>query len=233
MDRETFEQLVSEWLDQPGSDDLRGRIEAAVIQSPALGRVKDDWLRLDRLLRSACPGAEGVGWSRFQQRIAERLDLSQAGSGLDERLRKLTGVEQRVDWARLRERISQSAAGADHEPPVIRFPLRRLGAGLALVGAAAALVFMFTLPTEPPTAASGFARVRVSAAAEVLRSHDRRHGFARVTVSAAPDADGTPKEVRPLPAGSAASQLAEVFLMVEPARLARESAGLLIPFGVN
>jgi len=233
MDREAFEQLVSEWLDQPGRDDLRLRIEAALAESPALARVKDQWLRLDRLVRGALPGIEHLDWSRLRHHIAMEIEVSAAAGGLDERLRRLTDVAPRVDWERLRKHVSRAVADADRQRAALRFPLRRMAAGFALLATAAALLLMFTLPAKPPAATTGFAQVRVSGPATALQQPGPARGFACVTVGAPPETNEPDEGARPSRAGSGAPQLAEVFLMVEPVHLAREAPGLLIPLGLN
>jgi hypothetical protein len=231
MDREAFEQLVSEWLDQPERGDLRARIDAAAAGLPAQAAVKDEWLRLDRLVRDACPSAGRVDWRRFRQRVAERLESAPIAARVDERLRALTVVAPRVDWPRLRRRISAAVAGADRDPRVVRLPRRRVAAAGGLLAAAAALVFMLTLPTKPATAPTGFAWVRVSAPAVVWGRDEGRRPFARVTVSASQNADEAIRAAESAAPGARQPQPGGVFLMIEPVRLAAETRGGLIPFG--
>jgi hypothetical protein len=233
MDREAFEQLVSEWLDQPERADLRARIEAAVVESPAFGRVRDEWLRFDRLIRGAGLHTGRVDWPHFRLRIAERLESAHGDAALDERLRTLTAVERRVDWPHLRRRISAVLAGVDGGRAAPRIPLRRLGAGLALLATAAALVLMFALPSRSTVAPPAFARVEVSMAAGALATADSERGFARVSVSALPEADEALEQKPPPGRGASAPRLAEVFLMVEPARSATDAPVLLSPFDFN
>lgn len=76
MNRQAFEQLVSEWLDRPAQDDLRARIEAAVRADPALARLMGEWLHLNRLIRGGLPGPHGVEWDRFRARLATLLERS-------------------------------------------------------------------------------------------------------------------------------------------------------------
>jgi hypothetical protein len=232
-EREAFEQLVSEWLDQRGREDLRAQVESAVAQSPGLARVKDEWLHLDRLVRNACPSIPGVDWPRLRQRIIERLDSERADFGVDQRVREATLIEQRVDWPRLRKRISQAVASADRKPTVIRLPLRRLAAGIALLAAAAVVVFMFTLPMKSPTAPTGFVRAHISAPVDVSKPHDDGRAFARVTVIAPRESDEAPGVAQPAQPGAGPPQLAEVFLMIEPVRGTAEPRRGLIPFDFN
>jgi len=232
MDRETFEQLVSEWLDQPERDDLRRRVAAAEAESPGLERLKDEWVRLDQLVRRASAGIRHVDWHRFRQGIDEKL--APGGPGLDERLRELTSIEQRVDWPRLRERISRAVDRAERHPRVIRFPLRRVAVSLAFIGAAAAaVVLIVTLSPRPSKTSVGVAQVRVSAPTEAWRPDSEAHGYARVTVSPPENLEEAEDEGQSLRSGAAQPQLVEVFLMVEPAHLAARTHGSLTPFGFN
>ena len=233
MDQETFEQLVSESLDQPERDDLRAAIEAAVVQSPAWSHLRDQWLRLDRLLRDAYPRVAGIDWSRLQRRISQRLGPSDAGLEVDEKIRGLTTIEQRVDWPRLHKRISQAVSDEVARPAALRFPLRRVATGLALLAAAAAPVLMLRPPAEMSTAPSGFAHVRVSSPAVALQSRAQAHGYARVTVSAPPDAEQSLADRQPSRSDAARPQPGEVFLMVEPVRVAARIHGSLTPLGFN
>lgn len=230
MDRETFEQLVSEWLDEPQRDDLRARIEAALAETPALASIRDQWQRLDQIVRSAFPGGGRVDWSHFRRRVDAGLEPSGTEAALDERLRRLTAVEHQVDWPRLHQRISQAIADAAGPPKLSRFPINRLGVALA---AAATLALMFTLPTQPPTEPTGFARVLVSSPADVLPVHGSRLPCARVTVMPLPDVEEPPDRTEIPRSGWEQAQLAEVFLMVEPARVARAASGQMNPFGFN
>ncbi len=232
MDREAFEQLVSEWLDQPERDDLRRRIAAAEAKSPGLERLKDEWVRLDQLVRRVSSGVCHVDWHRFRQGIDQ--GLAPDSPGFDEKLRELTGTEQRVDWPRLRERISRAVDRADRQPRVIRFPLRRVAVKLALFSAAAAVVaLMVTLSLRSSKTSVGVAQVRVSAPTEAWRPDSEAHGYARVTVSPPENLEEAEDEGQPLRSGAAQPQLVEVFLMVEPAHLAARMNGSLTPFGFN
>ncbi len=233
MNREAFEKLVSEWLDKPERDGLRAAVDAAATASPELGRLKDEWVRLDQLIRGLSSGVDHVDWSRFRQHIGNAVDQNGTDAKLDEQMRSLTAVEQRVDWSRLHKRICRAVGRADDRARVIRFPLRRVAAGVLLTGAAAALVLMFTLPAKSPTTYSGVARVRVSSPAEALQPLDQKRGFAQVTISPPPDAEEAIDEAKPSRSEATQPQLAEVFLMVEPVRVAARTRGSLTPFGFN
>jgi hypothetical protein len=230
MNRETFEQLLSEWLDEPERDDLRARVEAALAETPALASIRDQWQRLDQLVRSAFPGGGRVDWSHFRRRVDADLETSGTEATLDERLRRLTAVEHRVDWPRLHHRISRAVADAAGTTRLTRFPIRRVGVALA---AAAALALMFTLPTQPPTEPTGFARVFVSSPADASPVHGSDRPYACVTVMPLPDTEEAVNGMQVPPSGWRDPQLAEVFLMVEPPRVARAASGQMSPFGFN
>ncbi|MBU0618383.1 MAG: hypothetical protein KKI02_11750 [Planctomycetes bacterium] len=231
MDRETFEQLLSQWLDHPHDDELRAAVEAAAAESPELDQLKKEWARLDQLLRCDRAGIDRVDWPRFRQRISAELIPDEIG--LDESVRDATAIEQRVDWPRLRQRISQAVDRADDRTRVIRFPLRRVAAGLLLVGAAAVLVLIFAPPLKSSKTNVGIARVRVNLPATAMPPRNHEAGFARVMVSPSPEVQETGDEAQSSRSGRAQPQLAEVFLMVEPVRVAARSRGGLTPFGFN
>jgi len=221
MDREAFEQLVSAWLDQPERPELRARIDAALAETPELGGVLAAWLRLDELVHSATPPVAGLDWSQVRRRIAAGVDEAVADDELDRRLRTLTGVETFVDWPRLRERISTAAHAAGGRRRRVRFPLRRVAAGLGIAAAAAALAFMLTLPTGTGVVPGGWARVHVSAPGGLLTEVHPGAACARVAVTRLAD-EGAPGATPPERAsGGSEPQLVEVFLMIEPARVPR------------
>lgn len=233
MDRETFEQLVSQSLDQPEREQLRLRVEAAATQSAELARLKEQWLRLDRLVRGRSPAINRVNWPRFHQRVRAAIEEQGRSERFNEALRRATAIERRVDWPRFRERVSQAVARAGGQPPVIRFPLRRVAASVGLVGAAAALALMLAFPAKRPAAGDGFAQLRVSSPRAALESPGGRSAFASVIVAGPAEAHATIVRRQPRPAGPAERQLAEVFLIVGPAPSPRDGRGALIPFGFN
>ncbi len=233
MDREVFEQLVSEWLDQPGRDDLRRKIDQAAAESPELARLRDEWLRLDALTRGATRSANDVRWDRLRKHVNLEIVAADNQSELEDRYRRLTNVGQWVDWSRLRTSISQAVDEASSHSQVIRMPLRRIAAGIALFAAAAVFVLMVTIPPITSRTTAGIASVSVRGPAGATESRASTTGYARITVSpqsADDSGDGGDQSsmkqtVQPL--------VAEVFLMVEPPRVAAQSSGSLTPFGFN
>jgi hypothetical protein len=248
MDREAFEQLVSTWLDEPEREDLHARIDAAVAGSAELAQLREAWLRLDRLVRQGAAGVERVDWERLRSRI---VAAAETGDALSEGVRDLTDIEQQVDWPRLQRRIAEAvavAAGAppavenqqptsgeapDATPHVIRFPFRRTAGVVAMLGAAAAVVLMLTLPAQRSTGPVGFAAARVTGPADALAAVDHTHALVQVTVSAPAEAEDGIDEQRPRERSLVEPQLAEVFLMVAPARPPGELSARLTPFGFN
>lgn len=193
MNREDFEKLLSDALDEPAREDLRKAIDAAALANPSLRSTRDEWSKLDRLTRRATTLA-GVNWPRFRAHVVQAIvsDGLDAGAPLD-LARRISEVDGRVDWARLKQRVVHAALG-ERQPRVIRFPYR----GIAAIGllAAAAAVALFVLrgpgPTPAPLPApAGFARVSVTLVAE--RAPDRGKAFARVQLSPL-----APSEVAPL-----------------------------------
>ncbi|HUU95549.1 MAG TPA: hypothetical protein VM487_07405 [Phycisphaerae bacterium] len=232
MKPDQFEQLVSQWLDQPQNHELRARIEAAAAESPELARLKDEWVALDRLVRRATPTVQALDWERLQQRIVQQVQhAAEETAGpepqLDDVLRGHTAVERRVDWPRYRRRVI-AAVGAAERPAVIRFPLRRVVAGLGLAAAAAVLALVFLVPPRSPRPTRGFAQTRVSPVAEPASREDAGEAFARVTVLPPDDARDGP---RGEPQERFEARLGEVFLVIAPAARTEPPAGPLAMFG--
>ena len=232
MDREAFEQLVNEWLDQPGCDDLRLKIDQAVADSPELASLRDEWLRLDTLTRGAAGTAADVNWDRLRKQINREILASDKQCELEDSYRRLTDIGRRVDWDRFRASIAHAVDESSNRSQVIRMPLRRFMSGIALIAAAAVFVLMVTLPSITSRHSSGIARVRVSGPVGTDQMLATAASYARVSVSqqfaADPDDDdrsSIKQTAQPL--------VAEVFLMVEPQRVAAQVSGSLTPFGFN
>jgi len=232
MNRDQFEQLVSQWLDQPQDGGLRARIEAGTAESPVLARLKDEWVALDRLVRRATPAVQAVDWERLQQRIVQQVqDAAEETAGpepqLDDVLRGHTAVERRVDWPRYRRRVTAAVSAAER-PAVIRFPLRRVAAGLGLAAAAAVLALLFFVPPRIPRPVRGIAHVCVSPVAERATRQDAGEAFARITVLPPDDARDEPRGERQ---ERSEARLGEVFLVIAPAARTEPAAGPLAIFG--
>jgi hypothetical protein len=222
MNRETFEQLISQWLDNPADDDLRRRVEQAVADTPELLADRRQAELIEQGLRAArAHGPAGVDWRRLRTRIMAQLGASPAampagddgagddGAGddgrLDELLARPARIELRVDWTRFRQRVSQHVAAAARTRAV-HSRLRRLGALAGMLATAAALLVVALLLRERPAPARGFAQVRVvDAAAAALPASPS--AFASVRVSG--PAGGAVEPVR--------SAEPEFFLYIGPA----------------
>lgn len=262
MRPERFEQLVSDWLDQPQRADLREQIAAALRAHPELAKCKTEHEHLHDLLRDAtASGAEaGVRWPRFRQETHARVREPRASTvPSDDSLRRATTIGEQVDWDRFRADVMASI-GAESQPPRrIRFP--RLMRFRLVASAAAAVVALFFLypmaPTtpdsqQPPTPAErqGYARVSIgvsapatSASAMTNVAHGTRAtnpdttraAIARVTISVPPPSEASFDDAdAPRVADSRAdSRLVEVFLMVEPQRPADRGQGAMNPLTMN
>lgn len=254
MDRERFEQLVSQWLDQRDDAALRAEIERCAADSAELDALLVQWQSLDRLIRAGLTMTQQIAWERLGSRLRAAVAESGAATGtevgdaddrtgaaLDRALAALPGVEQRVDWARYRERVGaavrEDAGQAERPrgdrrdeaaPRVIRFPLRRVALGLLGAAAAAAILVAVFLPPA--------LREPVPLAAPT--------GFARLAVSgvvaSAAGPDGVAVAARVTVSGPAGEseppRLAaiepEIFLMIDP-RPVRGAMEALGPSGTH
>lgn len=187
MDDDTFEQWLSQWLDEPDNPALRAQIEAAIAGRPALRREYELWTRLDRALRDE-PHAARVSWEKLHARITARIaappqDAAMFDAALDGLL-AADAVAGRVAWDRLRARISGRLPASR---PARRTWGRAL-APLALATAAGlALLWWRGLTPEPPVrlpeAHGSFAAASVVPQA-APGSRAGGGGYARVVVSA-------------------------------------------------
>ncbi len=111
MNWDAFENLLSAWLDDPQNAELLAQVSAAADSSAALGRLRDEWLRVAELLRAAGESAARVDWARLQERIRAAIadEAGAADADVDALLRG--GAAPRVDWFRQRERILAAVAG--------------------------------------------------------------------------------------------------------------------------
>ena len=81
MNRETFEQLISQWLDNPADDDLRRRVEQAVADTPELLADRRQAERIEQGLRAArAHGPAGDEWGPVCPRGEAPLSGSPAPS---------------------------------------------------------------------------------------------------------------------------------------------------------
>ena len=69
MEREDFEQKLSEWLDRPHCDKLRAMIDRAVAQTPRLRPIRADWQRLPET--GPPVNAFRAQWEGFLRHVAE------------------------------------------------------------------------------------------------------------------------------------------------------------------
>lgn len=238
MDRETFEQLVNQWLDQPERADLRERIDLAVATRADLRVLLDEWIRLDRLIRGANLAPAAVDWIRLRREIDLRTAPQSADEELERRLRLSTEISERVDWDLLRLRITDAVRATKIEPRAPR-GVRRLVTAFALLSAAAAVILMLTMP-QSPQPPRGIARVSVTGPvlAQPHASSDAEPsrvvmGVARVAVSVNMDEPAGAVHSYETTRKTVPSDVSEVFLMVEPIQVAVNTPGSLTPFQLN
>ena len=235
MDRDTFEQLVNQWLDQPEREDLRERINLAIAADAELRKLFEEWVRFDRVLRGATQLPKAVDWNDFRRGIDIHIERSSSESSLERSIRRATDVEQRVDWGRLHGRITRTVHAVGAEPRVLRFP-RRVAAALALLSAAAAVVMMMTIPQRierPHGAAHVFVVPPTHQQPRVSPYHQNvgvAPSVARVTVSALPEEEALAAQPSEPKRKSIHSAATEVFLMVEPMQVAVSTPGNLAPY---
>ena len=240
MQPDAFEQLVSEWLDQPGRSDLRARIDAAISASPALAVIWEDWTRLDQLLRDATALPRRVDWRGVQSRIAAAIaaeagahaNSADATAELDAALSSLPAIDDRVDWDRTRRRIVAAVHGrgegtgavVEHGSPTSDRPRRRIipiGVAMAALAAAAALLLMVTpwpvdvnpRQHEAAPVDRGFAQATISKVGELVTGAGAgdKAPIGRAVAAIIPLDEST--DVAP---GHTPEALPVVFLMVEP-----------------
>lgn len=184
MTRRKFERLLSDWMDEPHNAGLAQALAAAAEADPRLARVRDEWLRLDALLRAYRAENERVDWQHFRQHVGSSVgaaggpaDGASVGEGLDAALRASTDLPEGVDWPGLRATISRR----------VHAERRRARAGRRLVphalALAAAVLLAVILPqlrlTAPPLprsiADSAAADSAGRVTAEIVAPHgDRR-----------------------------------------------------------
>jgi hypothetical protein len=160
MDRDAFEQLISEWLDARHDLALRAHLDAAIQTDPGLAVVLAEWQTLDRLVRSGVPTPRGVDWARFQKVLSAGIDAAgDPDAALDAALGRSPTIERAIDWTRMKDRIS-AAVDADAAARR-RAHTRRLWlggtAGAALTAAAALILALLpnagrTISPAPDTA---------------------------------------------------------------------------------
>jgi len=213
MDREAFEQLVSDWLDRPDDVELRRRIARAIEATPELAEVRDQWRRLHALLQAEPTVLRNIRWERFHGHVHAAVsdeDGSSSGAPLDAMLQSLPGVADRVDWQRQRQRIANEITRETLQPSRSRVRWPRFLAAAGVFAAAAAVVLLVLYGEGPrretTTTVPGRATVTIaSAARQPLPPASRAVAYARVTPAENGAATPPPAERPP-----------ELFLMIGP-----------------
>ncbi len=202
MTTEQFEQILAAWLDEPQRADLRVQVDAALRENPEWTPMRDQWLRIDQVVRADAPALDRVDWSRVKQRI-----LAAAGAAdlrLDALLGDLPTVDHAVDWPAVRERIADRAL---RETRAARRPTRRWLPWVASAGLAAAAVIALSITLRPAAPAPPTGSVQV-AVVPPAQPPDQA-GFARVRVE--------PPAGEPQVTLAAKGAEPELFLLIEPA----------------
>jgi len=195
MTREEFEQLVSEWLDDPGNEGLRTRIEAAIRDDSSLATVVEEWQRFDTTLQAGLPEPGDVDWGGMRAQIGEaiRADDEQQGDALDQLLRALPSPAGRVHWPQLRARIMSAVFAEDAAAKRQRRRRRLFGGAAALLAAAAALWLALIPGSEDGVGdgPAGLVSVTVSAPTQDAGAND---GVAYAQLAVAGDPEMTPQQ---------------------------------------
>jgi hypothetical protein len=192
MQRDAFEQLISDWLDEPQREDLRAQVVAAVQDQPELRDVLGEWRGLEPLLREHAPAPTGVDWERFAGRITSAVQAdvpaTDSDAALDALLRQPAVLDGRVDWDRQRTRIMAAVGVQTKGTDRRRVIWRGVVAGAV---AAAAAVVLSLLPTPEVVEPEDVVETPVGVAvAKVRVSGPRVLPLMRDAEPAQPAADG-------------------------------------------
>lgn len=226
MERERFEKLLSDWLDEP-SDPGLSELMTATAATPELAEARERAQRLDALLKAAPAALDRVNWRALRARIGSAANAENLP--MDARIAELTDVVERVDWTLLRQRISGAVGAPGDAPRTLLFPLRRWAPLAAGVAAAIGLILVYwpgvsTAPSADvsmPQIAQSAARVWLGGA---IAGDAKGAGVARVRISGGPSAPEVALAATP-PAPAT-----DVFVMMT---VARPVAAVLPPMGLH
>jgi hypothetical protein len=196
MTSDAFEQLVSQWLDDPTRVDLRAQIDAATAENPAFGAIFEQWQRSEAAIRGAANVPAGVDWHRLHEHTITRVGAwadAADDARLERTVRDATRIDAAVDWPRLKAHIVARIATEE------RFALRHrrtrwLVRATATLGAAAALVLALLpagdrAPTQTSVTIREPAKPDRSLAFSTIRpphvSEPQQPGVVAVTIAAA------------------------------------------------
>ncbi len=163
MNRQEFEQLVCQWLDEPGRDDLRLAVQAAVASHPQFSDLLEEWRRLDWLLRTGMGMLPAVNWNRLKERITTAIrepvgEADRSDETLDAVLRSLPNLDRRVDWSRLHRRITGSITRSEGQAAARRrLYVRVVAPATALLATAASLLLAWLPNVRPAVRPTGLA----------------------------------------------------------------------------
>jgi hypothetical protein len=208
--RESFEHLLSLWLEQPEHAERSAAVARRAAADPELARVRDAWLRLDQALRAPVPTPPESSWQVQREAIRARIETESCESlgdrAFDEHLQDVPLALRSIDWLQQRARV---AAAVARLPAPGRQPMRPI-LRIALTGlvAAAAIALVVLLPIRPVAGPAGpHQHVEIRVSGPFQPPGLGAQALARVTISAPPGwAPAAP-----------ANPPSELFLMIEPA----------------
>ncbi|MBL8877776.1 MAG: hypothetical protein JNG88_01550 [Phycisphaerales bacterium] len=232
--REELERLLSDWLDEPGRDELRARIDALVGSDAELIAVRRVWLRM----RAAIQAPPRVNWTAQHERIMAALPTGlRSDEQLDERLAaglRVTAEAAPIDWKKLQARVIDALEGAGSAtsdakgieairtaaPRIVRFPVwRRTLAGIGVAAAAALAVWLAPRillttigPADGEAETTSVVIVSVKTVAAPVGVADGGRAVAMIRVTAQSPTGHTPS----LPEEAAIAAADEELFMIDP-----------------
>lgn len=161
MNEPGFEELVSQWLDEP-TPALRARIDAALALDPGLQAALSRLGALDQML-ARHTSLPALDWQRLSAGLCAGVRAAQTDAVLDDLLRASTEPRELVRWDELRARVwDEISERGDFSRRALR--LRRgWPAGLAGLAAAAAIA-LFVVPFRQNAETRGHALATVAVA---------------------------------------------------------------------
>ncbi|MFO0837829.1 MAG: hypothetical protein U1D55_04835 [Phycisphaerae bacterium] len=171
MNRDRFERLVSDWLDDPADASLRAQLDQSIAADSSLADSHRELQTLNAVMTRGALDERAVRWDRLAAAIRNEVSNSVIAGRDDARLDEALAAwsdEKRVDWARSRERIA-TAIDAEPRRLRVRAPARTIRMAVGLLAAAAAIALMaIWQPNVPqidrPGSAVAIARIEAAPA---------------------------------------------------------------------
>lgn len=116
MNRNEFEQLLSEWFDEPTRPDLLARIDSAAAENLNFALIRDAWMRLNVWTRDASAeqsrAIDGIDWAACRSRLESAAHASLSATAtpsdedrMDQFFRDPVPVVLTVDWTAFHARV--------------------------------------------------------------------------------------------------------------------------------